>query len=79
MYFIIMAAMVTSITAAPLPMPSVMASFSTLEKCRANLIYVAKNDGFKLVKHPMFGKSAVKQYGNEGLALFFCARDMRQI
>jgi hypothetical protein len=79
MYFLILAAMVTSSTAAPLPMPAVMANYETIEKCRDDLIYMAKNDGFKLVKHPMFGKSAVKQYGNEGLTVFFCARNMRRI
>ena len=79
MYFLILAAMVTSSTAAPLPMPAVMASFSTLEKCRDELVMLSKTDNFKLKKHPMFGESAVKRYGNEGLTVFFCARNMRRI
>jgi hypothetical protein len=79
MYFLILAAMVTSSTAAPLPMPAVMGSFSTLEKCRDELVSLSKTDNFKLKKHPMFGKSAVKLYGKEGLTVFFCAKDKRSV
>jgi hypothetical protein len=79
MYFLILAAMITSSTAQPLPIPAVMASYKTIEQCRDDLVYMAKNDGFKSTKHPMFGKSAVKQYGKEGITVFFCARDMRSV
>ena len=79
MYFIILATMLTNTNAAPLPMPSIMGSYETLEKCRDELIFMADNNGFRLTKHPMFGKSAAKQYGKEGVTVFFCARDMRSI
>ena len=80
MYFIVLAAMISlPQSGAPLPMPSVMTSYASLGKCIAGLEEVAKYDGFTKVKHPMLGRSVVKQYGKEGITLLFCARDMRSV
>jgi hypothetical protein len=79
MYFMIIVTMITiSGVTAPAPVqPSVMDSYVSIEKCRDDLVWMAENDGVKLVTQPMFGKAAVQQYGEEGITVFFCARDMR--
>ena len=80
MYFIVLAAMLTLPEAgAPLPMPSIVTSYSSLDKCIEALESSAMYDGFTKVKHPMFGRSIVRKYGKEGVTLLFCARDMRSV
>lgn len=80
MYFIVLAAMMnTASPTPPLPLPSVVASYKTLKDCRAELITIGKYKGFELVRHPLLGNAVVRQYGDEGLTLIFCARDMRSV
>jgi hypothetical protein len=75
MYFIILATMLTSTS--PVPMPSVMDSYESLEECRADLAWMAEHDDFILTNHPTYGNAAYKPDGNEDIMVFFCARDMR--
>jgi hypothetical protein len=75
----ILAAMITTTNAAPLPIPMVIESYVSLEKCIDELVVASKHMDFKLVKHSMLGKSAVKQYSKDGVTVLFCAKDMRSI
>jgi hypothetical protein len=79
MYYMILAAMITTTNAAPLPMPMVIESYSTLQKCTDELVIVSRSMDFQLIKDPMFGRSIIRQYGKEGLTILFCAKDMRSV
>jgi hypothetical protein len=77
MYFIILVTILLDTTAAPISMPSIMDSYDSLEECRADLEWMAEHDDFKLTNHQTYGDAAYKPDDNEGLRVFFCARDMR--
>jgi hypothetical protein len=77
MYYMILTAMITA-TSPPLT-PAIIDSYGSFAKCLDDLVAASKYENFKLVKHPMLGKSAVKQYGKEGITIIFCAKDMRSI
>jgi len=81
MYYMILAAMITNANpdSLPMPMPMIIESYVSLEKCRDGLVLAREYENFKLIKHLMFGKSAVKQYGEEGVTLLFCVKDMRSV
>jgi hypothetical protein len=79
MYYMILAAMITTANAAPLPMPLIVGSYVSLDKCTYELVVASKYADFKLVKHPMFGKAIVKQYSKDGVTVLFCAKDMRSV
>ena len=77
MYYMILTAVITA-TSPPLT-PAIIDSYVSLEKCLDDLISASKYEDFELVKHPILGRSAVKQYGKEGVTVLFCAKDRRSI
>jgi hypothetical protein len=77
MYYLILTAIITA--SSPPILPAIMGSYVSLERCLDDLVAASKYEDFKLARHPMLGKSAVKQYSKEGITVLFCAKDMRSI
>jgi hypothetical protein len=77
MYYMILAAILT--TSSPPAIPVILGSYVNLEQCLDELVAARDHEDFKLAKHPMLGRTAIKIYSEEGVAILFCAKDMRSV
>jgi hypothetical protein len=77
MYYMILTAIITA--SSPPILPAIMGSYVSLERCLDDLVAASKYEDFKLAKHPMLGRTAIKIYSEEGVAILFCAKDRRSI
>jgi len=76
MFSLVIATML-SVSSGP-AMPVIVAGYTTLGKCRAELVVVAKELDYKLVTSPFLGYIAQKET-EEKTTLAFCARNIESV
>ena len=75
MYYVVIATMLA--TTEP-TFPVVIASYSTMDQCRLELVDIAKIDGFELIISPFVGYAVVKMSEKKS-TMGFCAKDIRGV
>ena len=76
MYSLVVATML-SVSTEP-AMPVMVSSYSTLKKCRVELLVVAKELDYKLVTSPLLGYAAQKETEDK-TTIAFCVKNIESI
>ena len=76
MYALVVATML-SVSTEP-AMPVMVSSYSTLKKCRVELLVVAKELDYKLVTSPLLGYAAQKETEDK-TTIAFCIKNIESI
>tara|TARA_B110000240_G_C13478559_1_gene444246 strand:+ start:603 stop:839 length:237 start_codon:yes stop_codon:yes gene_type:complete len=78
MYGVVIAIMLAGASGSEAKLPIMVASYSTLDDCRLELVEISKLPGFKLVVSPLLSYSVAKEEGGD-TTMAFCIKNLVSI